>query len=167
MIHCLIMNAADYQIKNEQKRFGDYLGTSRVKFTRGRQTVFEEAMKAHGHFAAEDLVKQCQKHKRKVSRATIYRSLIEMLEAGILRKTAFGEKHQHFEHIYDEKPHHHARCLRCHSIFEFPDKKEDNLYQPILRKMGFHVLGHEMHFYGICQKCSKRKNEQHTIIHGK
>jgi len=115
-------------------------------------------MEAHGHFAAEELVKQCRQKNRRVSRATIYRGLNELLEAGVVRKTAFGEKHQHFEHIYDEKPHHHARCIRCHSMIEFPDLQEDAIYHPVLEKIGFTVLGHEMHFYGICKHCSQKES---------
>ena len=140
-------------ISKEQLRFQNHLETRSLRFTRGRKIVFDEAMQAHGHFAAEELVKQCKNNKRQISRATIYRSLQELLEAGIIRETAFGEKHQHFEHVYDEKLHHHARCVRCHSVIEFPDLREDNIYEPILQKKGFHILGHEMHFYGICQEC--------------
>ena len=140
-------------ISKEQLRFQAHLEIRNLRFTRGRKTVFDEVMQAHGHFAAEELVKQCKNNKRQISRATIYRSLQELLEAGVIRETAFGEKHQHFEHVYDEKLHHHARCVRCHSVIEFPDLREDNIYEPILQKKGFHILGHEMHFYGICQEC--------------
>lgn len=146
----------DKLIQKEQKRFEAYLHKNGLKLTKGRKAVFNEAMSSHGHFAAEEIAKQCQK----VSRATVYRSLRDMLEAGIIRETAFGEKHHHYEHMYDEKPHHHARCIRCGSMIEFPDLKEDKIYHPILKKEGFKVLGHEMHFYGICQKCIKTEDRE-------
>lgn len=148
-----MIQKANKRIKYEQNRFERFLNKNGLKFTTGRRIVFDEVMCAHGHFAAEELVKQCKANKRIVSRATVYRSLRYLLEAGIIRETAFGEKHHHFEHIYDEKPHHHARCIRCGDMIEFPDLKEDKVYQPILEKHGFTVLGHEMHFYGICKKC--------------
>ena len=141
------------KIKKEEIRFQKYLQHARLRFTTGRRVVFHEVMHAHGHFAPEELVKQCKRHQRRVSRATIYRSLNEFLEAGIIRKTAFGDKHQHFEHVYDEKLHHHALCVRCHTMIEFPDLYEDTVYRPILEKQGFQILGHEMHFYGICNEC--------------
>jgi len=140
-------------IHTEQEKFIRYLFKNGIQLTGGRKIVFEETMDAHGHFSTEELVKQCRHNRRKVSRATVYRCLREMLEAGVIRKTAFGEKHHHFEHIYDEKPHHHARCVRCGEILEFPDLTEDKIYHPLLEKQGFQVLGHEMHFYGICKKC--------------
>ncbi len=143
----------DTAIGQERKKFEEYLLKSGLKFSRGRQGVFGEVMSSHGHFTAEDIAKHCQTHKPKVSRATVYRTIHELLESGIIRGTAFGEKHQIFEHIYDEQPHHHARCIHCHELIEFPDKGEDRRYHPLLEKQGFKVLGHEMHFYGICKKC--------------
>jgi len=160
MIHCLIMikKRAGQKIILEREKFLKHLSKVGLKKTDGRNCVFITVMKTHGHFTAEGLVKVLRKNRNRVSRATIYRSLKELLEAGVIRKTAFGEKHDCYEHIYDEKPHHHARCIRCHSLVEFPDLKEDKIYQPILEEHGFHILGHEMHFYGICQHCQNKES---------
>ena len=152
-----MINSSHKQIQNEQTKFEKYLLKFGLNLTEGRKAVFEEVMYSHGHFAAEELVKNCKINKRKVSRATIYRALRELLEAGIIRETAFGEKHHLFEHIYDEKPHHHARCIRCGTITEFPDLQEDKIYEPILENKGFTIIGHEMHFYGICKDCQNKQ----------
>ncbi len=101
------------KILSEQKKYIRYLERNHLRLSKGRSMVFEMAMNAHGHFAPEEIVKTCQQNKTKVSRATIYRSIKELLESGVIRLTAFGEKHQHYEHLYDEKPHHHARCIKC------------------------------------------------------
>ena len=148
-----MLNIQEDKFRQEQGRFERYLEKSGRKASHGRRCVFKEAFNFHGHFTAEDLVKLCRKKGAKASRATIYRSLRELLEAGIIRKTAFGEKHEHYEHLYDEKPHHHARCIRCHALIEFPDLKEDKVYVSFLNKKGFRILGHEMHFYGFCSEC--------------
>ena len=141
------------QIQEEQKKYETYLQGRGLRLTKGRQEVFEEVMGAHGHFAAEELVRQCGDNRRRVSRATVYRSLQELREAGIIRETAFGEKHNHFEHCYDEKLHHHARCIRCGTYIELPDLEEEKKYVAQLRNKGFQVLGHELHIYGICREC--------------
>ena len=155
MIQYLIMKSSlNHKISKEKKRFQAYLVHNEVEMTSGRIKVFDEVMGAHGHFTAEELAKSCGA-KKHVSRATVYRVIKELLEAGIIRETAFGDKHHHFEHIYDEKPHHHAKCIRCYEFLQFPDLKEDEVYRPYLEKQGFKVLGHEMHFYGICKKCQE------------
>jgi Fur family transcriptional regulator, ferric uptake regulator len=143
----------------EKQKFQRYLNKSGLKFSNGRHSVFDVVMDLHGHFSAEDLCRKCENTGTKVSRATIYRSLKELLESGVVRETAFGEKHQHFEHVYDEELHHHARCIRCYGVIEFPCLKDDQRYRKYLNKKGFHVLGHEMHFYGVCQKC-RTKGDQ-------
>ena len=140
-------------LEREQEKFANYLSYRGLKLSAGRQIVFKEVINTHGHFAAEELTQHCQKHNRKVSRATVYRSLKELLEAGVIRGTAFGEKHQHFEHVYDETLHHHAHCIRCHKNIEFPDLEEDTIYHPVIKRQGFKILGHELHFYGICREC--------------
>ena len=142
--------------QKEFLKFEEYLERLGFVMSAGREIVFNEAMNTHGHFTAEELSKNCSVKKRPVSRATVYRVLHELMEAGVVRETAFGDKHHHYEHVYDEKPHHHAQCVRCHAFLEFPDLKEDVVYHPYLEKEGFKIIGHEMHFYGICRDCQKK-----------
>lgn len=147
------------RIKKEQQKYEVYLKDEGLRFSRGRQTVFAQVMEYHGHFTAEEMAKVCARLKPAVSRATVYRSLHEILEAGVIRGTAFGDKHQHYEHLYDEKAHHHAQCVRCHQFIEFPDLEEDKPYHPYLEKKGFKIIGHEMHFYGICNRCQAKNHK--------
>ena len=145
------------QIKQEKTRFEHYLRKSGLKLSNGRRIVFDQVMRTHGHFAAEELVKHCRKNNCRVSRATVYRNLRELLASGVIRETAFGEKHQHFEHVYDEKLHHHARCIRCYRVIEIPCMHSYRPYLPILERKGFRVLGHELHFYGLCKECFQKE----------
>ena len=140
-------------IQYERIKFLNHLAKSGRRVSKGRELIFNEVMRLHGHFTAEELTKECLQKKLKVSRPTVFRILHDLLEAGVIRETAFGDKHRHFEHVYDEKPHHHAQCVRCHNFIEFPDRREEESYHPFLEKQGFKILGHEMHFYGICKKC--------------
>ncbi len=144
-------------IDEERAKFLRYLTKAGRRVSHGREIVFDQVMRAHGHFTAEELARGCLEKKLKVSRPTVYRVLYDLLEAGVIRETAFGDKHRHFEHVYDEKPHHHAQCIRCHRFIEFPDRKEDEVYHPYLEKQGFKILGHEMHFYGVCRKCQDKE----------
>jgi Fur family ferric uptake transcriptional regulator len=149
-----LKNGSKKHIVLEKKKFLKYLDQADLKLTEGRKIIFDEVMHTHGHFAPEELAKKCRDNKQKVSRATVYRTLRELREAGVIRETAFGEKHRHFEHVYDEKLHHHARCIRCYHIIEIPCLKEEEPYAALLKKQQFHILGHELHFYGMCKNCS-------------
>jgi len=144
-------------IHDEREKFLSHLTKAGRRMSRGREVIFDEVVCTHGHFTAEGLAKECLQKKLKVSRPTVFRVLQDLLEAGVIRATAFGDKHRHFEHLYDVKPHHHAQCLRCHGFVEFPDREEEDVYQPYLEKQGFKVVGHEMHFYGICKECQLKE----------
>lgn len=153
------MNYMDKKNQNDvaliqQKKFIDYLTNNDLKLTKARSEVFEIVAKMDNHFGAEDIL---QSSKNSVSRATLYRTLNELVESQVIRKTAFGDKHQHFEFVLENKPHHHAFCLNCKTNIEFPDFGEEEIYNKILEKMGFEIYGHEMHFYGLCKNCIKEK----------
>jgi len=142
-------------VRKEQEKYEAFLIKRSVRFSRGRQSVFALVMRTHEHFTAEQMAKMCTGLKPAVSRATVYRSIHELVESGVVRETAFGDKHRHYEHLYDERKHHHAICVRCHRHVEFPDMHEESRYYSILEKKGFKILGHEMHFYGLCRKCQE------------
>jgi Fe2+ or Zn2+ uptake regulation protein len=38
--------------------------------------------------------------------------------------------------------------------------QEDKIYHPYLEKQGFNILGHEMHFYGICKECQDKEGKE-------
>lgn len=145
-------------VDHERARFLCHLAKSGQRVSKGREVIFDQVMQSHGHFTAEALTKECLQKKLKVSRPTVFRVLRDLLEAGIIRETAFGDKHRHFEHVYDIKPHHHAQCIRCHAFIEFPDKQGEEVYHTLLAKQGFKILGHEMHFYGVCKECQSKEN---------
>ena len=142
--------------KREKDRLVKYLDKEGLRLTPVREIVFNEVLKYHGHFASEELCRIIRLRYKKASRASVYRAIKELLEAGIIRQTAFGEKHKHYEHIYDEKHHHHARCIRCNSVIEFSCTGLEKAYESKLKTKGFEIIGHEIHFYGICKKCKHK-----------
>ena len=145
-------------IHDGRAKFLRHLTKTGHRMSKSREVIFDQVMRVHQHFSTEWLVKKCLQKNLNVSRPTVYRVLRDLLEARVIRETAFGDKHQHFEPLYEENPHHHALCIRCHNFLEFPDRKEELSYHPSLKKQGFKILGHEMHFYGICKACRLKES---------
>ena len=145
-------------IHDGRTKFLRHLTKAGRRMSKSREVIFDEVMRVQKHFSTEWLVKKCLQKNLNVSRPTVYRALRDLLEARVIRETAFGDKHQHFEPLYEENPHHHALCIRCHNFLEFPDRKEELSYHPSLKKQGFKILGHEMHFYGICKACRLKES---------
>ena len=58
-----------------EKIFRDYLQTKELKFTPERQIILNHVFECHGHFEAEELLIDMRKNNKRVSKATIYRTL--------------------------------------------------------------------------------------------
>ena len=52
--------------------------------------------------------------------------------------------------------HHHLICRTCGKILPFKDDLLEDLEDKIEDTTGFHVLDHELKFYGQCRECQKR-----------
>jgi Fe2+ or Zn2+ uptake regulation protein len=56
-----------------------------------RDTIVNVFLRQEGHLTADDLVDLIKKEDQRISRATIYRTLQWMVDAGIARKVDFGK----------------------------------------------------------------------------
>ena len=97
---------------------------SRLKLEGGkrsgkREQIVNVFLRQEGHLSADDLVDIIRREDQRISRATVYRTLQWMVDAGIARKVDFGEGRFRFEHSYRQPRHFHLICKTCHRSFEF------------------------------------------------
>src|SRR5260221_14110359 len=69
-------------------RFSKYLQDNRLRLTRERRRILDEMLRIPGHFDADDLLAHFHRQGRRVSRATLYRTLARLVEAGPAPKVA-------------------------------------------------------------------------------
>src|SRR5689334_24451139 len=84
-----------------------------------REQIVNVFLRQEGHLSADDLVDLIRKDDHRISRATVYRTLQWMEEAGIARKVDFGEGRFRFEPSYRHPRHFHLICKSCNQSFEF------------------------------------------------
>ena len=84
-----------------------------------RDFIVNAFLRQEGHLSADDLVDLIRKEDRGISRATVYRTLQWMMDAGVARKVDFGEGRFRFEHSYRHPRHFHLICKTCNQSFEF------------------------------------------------
>src|SRR5205814_2340351 len=84
-----------------------------------RDQIVSVFLRQTGHLSADDLVDLIRKEDHRISRATVYRTLQWMEEAGIARKVDFGEGRFRFEPSYRHPRHFHLICKSCNRSFEF------------------------------------------------
>src|SRR5262249_24519372 len=89
----------------------------------------------------------------RISRATIYRTLLWMVEAGIARRVDFGDGRFKFEHAYRHPRHFHLICKTCNQSFEFLSSDIETLLEEVATQRGFEARQSVVQIYGTCESC--------------
>ncbi len=139
------------------EKFREFLATRGKRMTRERSIIVEEVYTSHEHFDAEQLIeKLTRRHDgRRVSRSTVYRTLDQMVEAGMLRPIARQEDREVYEHAYGYPQHDHLICKQCGDLIEFRNQQIRDLLDGVARKHGFRMEGHRLEVSGLCQRCCR------------
>jgi len=140
-------------VNGSEKKFRDYIQSRGLKFTPEREAILKHVFENRGHFEAEELLIDMRKDKKRVSKATIYRTLALLVESGLLREVIFGEKHAHYEHVYGYKHHEHLVCIKCGKIIEFSDEKIEKFQDEVCVKNKFKPESHRFQITGYCEDC--------------
>ena len=88
-----------------------------------------------------------------IGRATVYRTLQWMVDAGIARKVDFGEGRSRFEPSYRHPRHFHLICTTCHRSSEFLSSDIESLIEEIAAARNFTPTQTVVQIYGTCEEC--------------
>ena len=111
-------------------------------------------LKQEGHLSADDLVDLIKREDHRISRATVYRTLQWMVDAGIARKVDFGEGRFRFEHSYRHPRHFHLICKTCNRSYEFLSSDIEALVEEVATARAFTARQSVVQIYGTCEACS-------------
>ena len=136
-----------------EKKFKDYVQSKGLKYTPEREAILNHVFENHGHFEAEELLFEMRTKDKRVSKATIYRTLALLVESGMLREVIFGEKHAHYEHVYGHEHHEHLVCIKCKKIIEFSDERIEKFQEEVCVKNKFKPESHRFQITGYCEDC--------------
>ncbi len=99
-------------------------------------------------FTAEEI---CQELPD-VGRATVYRTIKLLLEAGVLCKLALPDGAPKYI-LARAEHHHHTVCVRCGTVGEFRDTTMERVLRAIGSEIPGEIVGHRMELYLLCQNC--------------
>jgi Fur family transcriptional regulator, ferric uptake regulator len=147
-----------------RERFLGFLAQKKLRLTAPRRAIIETVFSTERHFTADELLAWAQRRDKRVSRATVYRTLPLLTQSGLVREVDFGGDHKLYDPNYAERPHHnHIICQDCGKIVEFDSPQIERLQNQISRRLGFTVKAHRLQITATCEEfrklgaCSKRR----------
>ena len=139
-----------------QQRFEEFLQSRGKRVTQPRRVIIDQVFSHHEHFDADELSAQLRDNEqgREIGRATVYRTLQELVDAGLLRKMTLAGRFV-YEHDYGYPQHDHLYCQKCEKLIEFSSDEVKQIRDAVAREHNFRVTGHRLIINGICADCSK------------
>src|SRR5947209_18475355 len=101
-----------------EDKFREFLEIRGEKLTEQRRTLVRHIFNSHKHFDADELVRDLHGAGHDISRATVYRTLRLLVEAGLLRELRLTNRTA-YEHDYGYPAHDHLHCSPCNAVVEF------------------------------------------------
>ena len=131
---------------------------SNLKQTRPREAIVEKILsaKAGEHFSADELWEKLRKKDKRVSKATVYRTLRLLVQKKMVEEHDFGKGEKYYERMV-ERPHHdHLICIRCGRIIEFENPEIERLQEAIAGRERFKIAYHSHKLFGTCSRCRSK-----------
>lgn len=136
-----------------QERFQEFLAKKKVRRTAQRDAIVKSAFSTTKHFTAEELLESARKIDKRVSRATVYRTLPLLVESGLLAELDLGGPSKYYDPNAADHPNHsHLICEDCDKIVEFEDEELERREDSISKKLGFTPSKKTLQIRASCQR---------------
>lgn len=135
--------------------FRRYLHGQKLKFTPERAMILDAVLRQKGLFEAEKLVGDLKQLGHSVSRATAYRTLTHLQDAGILKQVFFDNKQSYYEVIAGRQTYDYLICVATGRVIEFNSDKLRKLRDEICREHGYTALSHQFHIFGLSPEAQR------------
>ncbi len=148
-----------------EDKFREYLA-SRPKpqrFTDQQRELLEHVFARHSHFDAEELIAALKDAKKQVSRATVYRTLSKLVDAGLLKRIEIDTRTV-YDHDYGYPAHDHLVCELCNSMTEFQSEELEALLERVAAQHQFRPAGHTLVVRGVCAVCNAARAAKHRLV---
>jgi Fur family ferric uptake transcriptional regulator len=121
--------------------------TKGVRLTDQRKVIAEVMSASNDHPDVDELHKRVNKIDKKISIATVYRTVKLLEESGIIEKHDFKGGKARYEESPEEH-HDHLIDINSGEIIEFVDKEIEILQNKVAKKLGYKLVDHKLELYG-------------------
>ncbi|OUX32049.1 MAG: transcriptional repressor [Pelagibacteraceae bacterium TMED268] len=122
-----------------------------VKLTDQRKIIAKVMSESTDHPNVDELYNRVSEVDKKISIATVYRTVKLFEESGILAKHDFKGGKARYEEL-NEGHHDHLIDIKSGEIIEFVDNEIEELQKKVAEKYGYKLVDHKLELYGIKKK---------------
>jgi Fur family ferric uptake transcriptional regulator len=116
--------------------------------------VADALARAGRQLTAAELYRQLRSAKPSLGRATVFRTLERLVEAGVARRLEL-DGHVYAYVACDPTHHHHLSCSTCGRVEEIPESWVRSISDRASRHLDFEIDDARLDFYGRCAECRK------------
>ena len=141
-------------------RFEEYLQSKNLRNTEQRKFLIVQVFNRHEHFDADQLMEQLPSKgtPNYVSRPTVYRTLREFVDAGLLNRFELDGRSV-YEHDYGYPQHDHLYCIKCRKLIEFTSSEIVKIRESVSKLHRFRARDHRFIIEGTCDECAKQRSK--------
>ena len=122
-----------------------------VKLTDQRKIIAKVMSESTDHPNVDELYNRVSEVDKKISIATVYRTVKLFEESGILAKHDFKGGKARYEEL-NEGHHDHLIDIKSGEIIEFVDNEIEELQKKVAEKYGYDLVDHKLELYGVKKK---------------
>lgn len=142
------------------EQFREFLRRRSLRVTETRDGIIRMILSQKGHYDAEELVAKLGALGVQASRATVYRTLLLLREAGIIQSTVHSDDRQRYETAAGTAHHDHLVCTSCGRVVEFQFEAFEILQREVAARHGFRLVGHSHELFGVCAECQASSSQE-------
>ncbi len=138
--------------------FRRYLKSQNLKYTPERADILNAIIERDEIFEADELMQIMRSQGHRVSKATIYRTIKLLQDAGIITGALFDSKQSHYQLIYGRTPIDSMICIKTGQIRHFNAPELDALRHRLCNEAGWSPVGHRFQIYGISPEAQEAQD---------
>jgi len=124
-----------------------------IRPTAQRVRIAALLLAAPQHLSAEQILATLRASGARVSKATVYNTLNELVDMGELLEVSAGGGPKRYDPNVG-RPHQHLVCLRCGELHDVSPTGEQALDISTEQRYGYHLVDVEIVFRGLCPTCA-------------
>ena len=132
--------------------FRKKLRTEGLKYTPERAQVLDSIIGFEGTFEADRVLEVVKRSGIRVSKATVYRTIRLLLDAGIIQRVLFDQEQTHYQLVYGQSAQDLLVRVDTGETMSIEIAEMVALREALCARLGLSPLGHRLHIFAEARK---------------